>query len=171
MQAKGGRDSPRVSSRVSSATAGPYAVSTRARRAGIRALKIRHSTIRSDAHARGLRRERHSSRTRSRHDQSDMRHDAQVGSLPRATGACWQKDGRRQCTRHSARAPRGMNGRMPREQALAERGRERPSGVRRQGTCRVWEGGRSRPRCVVALYRRRRQRTRAANAAARHRRL
>ena len=102
-----------------------------------------------------------------------IRHAARRASLISAAcdGACWQKDGRRQCTRHSARAPRGMNGRMPPEQALAERGRERPSGVRRQGTCRAWEGGRSRPRCVVALYRRRRQRTRAANTAARHRRL
>jgi uncharacterized protein (DUF433 family) len=58
-----------------------------------------------------------------------------------------------------------MNGRMPRERTRAQRGRERPSGVRRRGTCRVWEGGRSR--CVVALDPERRVRSRAAETAAR----
>jgi len=44
-----------------------------------------------------------------------------------------------------------MTGRMPGGRTRAQRGRERPSGVRRQGTCRAWEGGRSRPRCALAL--------------------
>ena len=43
-----------------------------------------------------------------------------------------------------------MTGRMARGRTGAQRGRERPSGIGRQGTCRAWEGGRSRPRCVVA---------------------
>jgi hypothetical protein len=38
-----------------------------------------------------------------------------------------------------------MTGRMPGGWTGGQRGRERPSGVRRQGTCRAWEGGRSVP--------------------------
>jgi hypothetical protein len=66
---------------------------------------------------------------------------------------------------------RGMKRHMPREQTRSQWGRERPSGVRQQGTCRVWEGGRSRPRSAVALDPRRRPRARAAETAARRRRL
>jgi len=45
-------------------------MSTRARRGKYPRAEDRHSTI-----------------------DPNVRHDAQIGSLPRATGACWQKDG------------------------------------------------------------------------------
>ncbi len=94
----------------------------------------------SDAHARGPKRERRCCRTQPRRDRFEIRLDSQPRSLLRATGACWRKDGRRQCTRHGARAPRGMNGRIPCEQARWQRGRERPSGVRRQALAAFGRG-------------------------------
>lgn len=51
---------------------------------------------------------------------------------------------------NAGRLTPAITGRMPRGRDGCAAGRERPSGARRQGTCRVWEGGRSRPRCVVA---------------------
>lgn len=109
-------------------------------------------------------------RTRSRHDRSDLRHGPKP-DLCHLHGRVLAQ--RRAVSTHlawRARAAR-LSGHTPCEQAPAERGRERPSGVRRQGTRRVWEGGRSRPRCVVTPDRRPRKRTRAANTAARHRHL
>lgn len=64
-------------------------------------------------------------------------------------GAC-RSDGRRQRGRHNMAMVDVITGRTSSGRTHAQRGRERPSGVRRQGTCRAWEGGRSRPRCVVA---------------------